>query len=297
MTAVAVDLGENGLFTADEFRTLSAPGSMELISPEEIAEICVQELLGIGTGHNVLASIRGAVMDSGYQAGTVRSFAGHLLAKLEETCTTTTMPSIALGRLGPPLLSKLLFEAHILKLKFDGDHGLLNLANCNPVELSRELSAQVQKAVGHDSVATSNAGAPNTLSSLICVASTIGIPVLLQDNVMMRGPNITIPEPHGYDSTFRLTTQEEVDRHAQGGWVDLRPSNLQVWKERAHHILLEPPVNTRDTTVLTGLHYDGSGIHKEIDAAALASWIIAGEIHGQRDLSSTHCPLDDEDSK
>ena len=72
MTTVAVDLGENGLFTADEFRTLSAPGSMELVSPEEIAEVCVQELLGIGTGHNVLASIRGAVLGPGYRAGTVR---------------------------------------------------------------------------------------------------------------------------------------------------------------------------------------------------------------------------------
>jgi hypothetical protein len=72
MITVAVDCGENGLFTADEFRTLSTPGSMELISPEEIAEVCVQELLGIGTGRNVLASIRGAVLGPGYRAGTVR---------------------------------------------------------------------------------------------------------------------------------------------------------------------------------------------------------------------------------
>jgi hypothetical protein len=72
MTTVAVDCGENGLFTADEFRTLSTPGSMELISPEEIAEVCVQELLGIGTGRNMLASIRGAVLGPGYRAGTVR---------------------------------------------------------------------------------------------------------------------------------------------------------------------------------------------------------------------------------
>ncbi len=71
MTTVTVDLGENGLFTADEFRTISAPGSMELISPEEISEVCVQELLGIGTGHNVLSSIRGAVLSPGYRAGTL----------------------------------------------------------------------------------------------------------------------------------------------------------------------------------------------------------------------------------
>jgi hypothetical protein len=72
MSTIAIDMGESGLFTADEFRTLSAPGSMELISPEEVAEVCIQELLGIGTGNNVLASIRGAVLRPGYRAGTVR---------------------------------------------------------------------------------------------------------------------------------------------------------------------------------------------------------------------------------
>lgn len=72
MTTVAVDMGENGLFTADEFRTLSAPGSMEMISPQEISEVCVQELLGIGTGKNVLSSIRGAVLQPGYRAGFLR---------------------------------------------------------------------------------------------------------------------------------------------------------------------------------------------------------------------------------
>ena len=298
MTAVAVDMGENGMYAADEFRVLSAPGSMELISPEEIAEVCVQELLGIGTGHNVLAAIRGAVLNSGYRAGTVRSFADALLAKLEEgeeeETTKTTLPSIALGKLGPPLLSKILFEAHILKLVFGGVHGIEELASCNPAELSRELSNQVQNIVRQNPIF---AGTPITLASLIRVAPTIGVPVLLHDNVMLRGPNITVPEPAGRDSTFVWTTQEAMDCHAQTGWVDLRTPNLQLWKDRANHILSEPPVSSRNTTVLTGLHYVGSGKHREMDPAALASWILVGEVHGQRDLSSVHCPLDEQDSK
>ena len=100
---------------------------------------------------------------------------------------------------------------------------------------------------------------------------------------MLRGPNVTVPEPIGNKVTFALT-QETIDRYAQSGWVDLRRPNLQVWKERAQHILAEPTISARNTTGLTGLHYHSAS--KEIDAAGLASWIIAAEINGQRDLNS-----------
>jgi hypothetical protein len=194
----------------------------------------------------------------------------------------TTMPSIALGRLGPPLLSKILMEAHILKLTYSGPDGLQRLSNCNPLELSRELSAQVHLAVESDN-AEATGGFP-TIASLTHIATTIGVPVLLNDNSLVRGANITVPEPVGKDSLFSLDSKDKIESYAQSGWVDLRPSNLQVWKERACHILSEPPVTAKDTTALTGLHYlRGS---KELDAAALASWIIAGEVHGQRDLNT-----------
>ena len=101
---------------------------------------------------------------------------------------------------------------------------------------------------------------------------------------MQRGPNITVPEPVGQHNTFTLTTQEIVNRHCERGWIDLRSSNLQVWKQRAAHILAQPTVSSRDTTALTGLHY--SSHEREINAALLASWIIAGELHGQRDLQT-----------
>jgi hypothetical protein len=193
----------------------------------------------------------------------------------------TTMPSIALGRLGPPLLSKILFEAHIMKLQFGGADGLVELADCNPMELALELSTKVQKAAKRDPA--SDFGT-RTLSSFSYIAPTIGVPILLEGNLMLRGPNITLPEPVGHDSKFTFTTQEMVDGHAQSGWVDLRASNLQVWRERARHILAEPTVSARDTTALSGLHYNSGS--REIKAAALASWIIAGEVHGQRDLNT-----------
>lgn len=45
---------------------------MELISPEEISEVVVQEIHGIGTGHNVLSALQGAILHPGYRAGTLR---------------------------------------------------------------------------------------------------------------------------------------------------------------------------------------------------------------------------------
>lgn len=191
------------------------------------------------------------------------------------------MPSIALGRLGPPLLSKILFEAHILKLQFGGADGLVKLADSNPVKLSHELSTKVQKAAKRE---TADDVGSSTLSSLSYIAPTIGVPILLEGNVMLRGPNITVPEPVGRDSKFTLTTQDMVNGYAQSGWIDLRSSNLQVWKERAQHILAEPTVSARDTTALTGLHYNSGS--RELNAAAMSSWIIAGEVHGQRDLNT-----------
>lgn len=194
----------------------------------------------------------------------------------------TTIPSIALGKLGPPLLSKILFEAHILELQFGGADGLEKIACCNPAKLSRELSTQMQNAAEQELAAGDFR--TQTLTLLSHVAPTIGVPVLLDGNVMLRGPNITVPEPVGDNNKFALTTQETIDKHALSGWVDLRPSNLQVWKERARHILAEPTVSARDTTALTGLHYHKCS--KAVDAAALASWVIAGEVHGQRDLNT-----------
>lgn len=191
------------------------------------------------------------------------------------------MPSIALGRLGPPLLSKVLFESHILKLHFGGEYGLKKLANCDPAELSLELTTRVLKASNLEQYVIES-GTPS-VASLVCIAPTIGIPILLGENMILRGPNITDPEPAGHDSTFKISSQDQIDQFARRGWIDLRPRNLQVWKERAFHILAEPPVHAKDTSCLTGLHY-GSG-SRELNPAMLASWVIAGELHGQRDLN------------
>eukprot|EP00567_Pseudictyota_dubia_P012571 CAMPEP_0197450940 /NCGR_PEP_ID=MMETSP1175-20131217/27130_1 /TAXON_ID=1003142 /ORGANISM="Triceratium dubium, Strain CCMP147" /LENGTH=188 /DNA_ID=CAMNT_0042983503 /DNA_START=96 /DNA_END=658 /DNA_ORIENTATION=- len=188
------------------------------------------------------------------------------------------MPSIALGALGPPTLSKILFEAHILKLHFGEGPSLQKLADCDPANVSHQLSAQLSSASKWKH--TDELGSPPSLPSIVSVASTIGVPVLLEDNWMVRGPNITEPEPTGHDSRIAIDRQEDIDLYAERGWVDLRSQNLLVWKKRAQRILAEIPTSAEDTTSLTGLHYGGKS--NELDPAALATWIIAGELHGHR---------------
>ena len=286
MKTVTVDCGENGRFSADEFRSLSAPGSMELISPEEVAEVAVQELLGIPTGHNVLASMASSVLPPGYRAGTMRPIADHYLDDIlekvsndsESVTPNVTIPSISTGTLGPTL-AKYLFEAHLLKLYFDDENGLCNLANCDASALSRLLCDDVRYSLANSPTANLASATP-TLQMLVRIAPSIGVPILLHDYSVIRGPNITDPEPRGNQPSFNVTRQD-IDLVCKRGWVDLRPENIQRWKFRAQHILSEPPVSPTDTTSLTGLHYRSST--KKIDPAALTSWVLQGELHGARD--------------
>jgi len=292
MQTVTVDCGENGLFSADEFRALSAPGSMELISPEEVAEVAVQELMGIPTGRNVLAAVAGSVLPSGYRAGTMRPATDQYLDSLLEatkesdkgggssipSSATSTVPSIATGRLGPSL-TKYLFEAHLLKTRYGNAQGLIELANCDPNELSKDLCQQVRDSI-QQSTPLQPASGKVTVESVTRLAPTVGVPILLDDYGLVRGPNITDPEPNGRETTFPVGFKE-LDTFAKRGWVDLRPNNIHVWKERARHILSEPSVTAADTSSLTGLHYSAEGT--AIQPAALASWILSGELHGHRD--------------
>src|SRR5213076_2518379 len=50
LEGVYIDVGENGLFSSDEFETVSALGQMEFITPEEVAEYAVLELEARPTG-------------------------------------------------------------------------------------------------------------------------------------------------------------------------------------------------------------------------------------------------------
>jgi len=277
MRTSIVDTGENGVFTADEFMTITAPGLMELLTPEEIAEVAIEELVGVATGHNVLGAVRASVLGPGYRAGTQRHLAADELRRLESSKSSgdNTMPSVALGQLGPPELSKLLFEAHILAEKCGGSLG--KLLTTDPKQLANALRSEALTAVNNTAPP-----ATNTLASYVHVAPTIGVPVLLPGNTLLRGNNITVPEPLGHTTKFHLT-KDKIEKAAQRGWVDLRENNILRWQSRVRTI--QERSSRFSTTDTSGT--DDPWIYSfgdRIDPPALVTWILAVEAHGHRGL-------------
>lgn len=214
LTVPLVDTGENGVFTRGEFAAITALGQMEYITPEEIARVVIHEIRGANTGQDCISAMDGSVLNPSYKAGLLRNAALNDLSRIQEE---SGVPSIALGRLGPPELSKLLFEAHLFKHAYGSMSSVLQISG---VDLAQRLAAVLQPA----GVAES--------------APSIGIPVLLPDGkTLLRGPRINVPELVGHSTSVDMTDRENVEKWASKGWIDLRPENMERWKNRLDKML------------------------------------------------------------
>ena len=203
-----VDTGENGIFGKGEFEAITSLRQMEFMTPEEIAQQCVLEIRGSNTGYDVIAAIDSAVMNPTYRAGVLRQFALEEVARLEREKESH---SVALGQLGPPELGKLLWEAHLLKLKYETLSAVL-------AETPEAVAAEIERHLGWD-------------DNLRHTINAVGLPILTPDGgSLMRGPFIRIPEVAHVESVG--LTPESVEKWADKGWVDLRPSNFARWQSR-----------------------------------------------------------------
>jgi len=250
-----VDTGENGLFTRGEFEAITTVRQMEYMTPEEIALDCVLEIQGSNTGHDVIAAIDGAIMNSTYRAGVLRHQALEDLKSLEEETGTH---SVALGQLGPPELSKLLWEAQLLKLNY--------------FDLRRVLEADA------DEIARTCYGLVTQDAAIRETITSIGLPILSPSGKqLIRGPRIRIPEVPGADRV--AVDSASVDAWARKGWVDLRPENFTVWQAR-FQAMLEGRRRTagRGSAAMTREAYG----FDHIRIGAIVGWIFNNEIEGYR---------------
>jgi hypothetical protein len=252
---VVADTGENGLFTHGEFETITHLGQMEFITPEEIAREAVLEIQGANTGRDVIAAVDGAVMNPTYRAGYIRHQALAELARLEEE---TGSHSVALGQLGPPELSKLLWEAHLLRLECGTLSAVLERA---PDELSAALFRRVQD----------DAELRHTITST-------GLPILVPDGLgLMRGPLIRIPQLAG--TTSVTIGPGDIERWAAKGWLDLRPANLARWRARFEHMgRVAQSLRGRGSAAVTREAY----LSDEIRIGEVVGWIFTNEEGGYR---------------
>ncbi|MDX1687177.1 MAG: hypothetical protein R3248_04265 [Candidatus Promineifilaceae bacterium] len=249
-----VDTGENGFFARGEFEAITHINQMEFVTPEEIAQQTVLEIKGSNTGYDVIAGIDSSVMTPSYRAGVLRQTALDKLAHIEEE---TDSHSVALGQLGPPELSKLLYEAHLLKLNY----GTLNDVMDAPVS---ELSESVYQYLLEN-------------DRLRATITAIGVPILTPDGAsLIRGPRLNIPESIYHEVEV---TEEKVDRWARKGWVDLRPANFAEWQDRFRRMRrTRHMLHSRGTSSVTMKTY----LPETIEIGAVVAWIFNNDEEGYR---------------
>jgi hypothetical protein len=255
LEAVVVDTGENGFFTRGEFEAITHIWQMEFITPEEIAHQVALEIIGSNTGYDVIAAIDSAVMNPTYRAGYLRQFALNDVTRLEQE---KSLPSVALGQLGPPELGKILWEGYLLKTQYATLEAVLEKS---PRELSSELFALVQ----------ANA-------QLRQMMAAVGLPILTPDGKsLLRGPFIRIPELPNVNEV--ALNSNNIDTWADKGWIDLREKNLARWRERCQRMRRSmQTARGRGSAAMTRDAYLSADIH----IGAVAGWIFNNEEGGYR---------------
>ncbi|MFH1405447.1 MAG: hypothetical protein ABIH21_05150 [Patescibacteria group bacterium] len=226
MHTTVVCTGENGDFARDEFAAITAPGQMEMITAEEVAHAVVLELRGSNSGHDVIAALDGAIQGPTYRGGSVRQMALQDLAQMEAKVKDH---SVALGILGPPELTKLLFEARLICHTFGFSIDAILKAKDGEDKKNPERNRTAQEVVDGiiDYIKTDDGRA------LVRMATSIGVPVLMPDGTtIQRGPKINIPEQKGHTTAFGMADVQTRDSWVKKGWVDLREQNMQSWMER-----------------------------------------------------------------
>lgn len=242
--------GENGLFSLGEFETLTALGLMEFVTPEEIASNVLQEILAHPTGRDVIASMDAATMGPTYRAGVLRSAAIEEMERLERE---HGVEAVAYEMLGPPRLTKLLFEGFILKTIFGTYDAALAL---DPEKTADQAQAMIE----------------NDADLRQRIVST-GVPILVKDGgAVLRGPVVKVLPPDG---------AEVQDKVVDSGWVDLRPQNWEKWRERVDAVVKErrerPGVAKGSRT-----DFDFGDSENVLRPGRLAAWVFRVEDHGDR---------------
>jgi hypothetical protein len=257
--SVYIDTGENGVFSRGEFEAISTPGQMEFVTPEEIAESVLYEIQGGNTGHDIINALDNASLAPTYRAGFMFDSALREMKRLEQE---HKVHSIAFEFLGPPRLSKLLYEAYLLKLAY---RSVDEVAKASAKSISAKLEALIRENV--------------QLRSQII---SIGIPILLSDGkTLLRGPEIKIP-PYRGENELKIT-DKSLNAWAHDGWLDLRTKSMEQWKSRLQIILGEvsaiPPGETSSRQMRNSAYWDN---FKEIDPGKIVGWIFSEEEHGKR---------------
>jgi hypothetical protein len=188
-----------------------------------------------------------------YRAGVLRSAA---MGRMEELEADHGVPSVAFEMLGPPRLSKLLFEASILERLY----GTMKVgAALDPDETAGRAEALIEED-----------------ADLRQRIISIGLPILMADGArLLRGPDVKVAP----EEEVPLEDQRLIHR----GWVDLRSENWARWRGRIEALSAElerrPPV---DAGSLGDHEYGAGDGFGKIRPGRMAAWIFRHEEGGER---------------
>ncbi|GMR12033.1 MAG: hypothetical protein BMS9Abin29_0220 [Gemmatimonadota bacterium] len=251
LQGVFLDAGENGMFSLSEFETLTALGLMEFVTPEEIAHCVLDEIQAYPTGREIVAALDAASLGPTYRAGVLRAEAIRVMERME---SEHGVEAVAYEMLGPPRLSKLLFEAAILK----------------------RLYGDMATGVRLDASETATAAAEmvNEDADLRRRILSIGLAIVLPGGKsLLRGPVVKVPHNSGC-----ADLDEGV---VSGGWVDLRASNWERWRERL--VALSEEIDRRPGIEAGSVSdHEYGDAERKLRPGRLASWILRREDRGER---------------
>lgn len=257
--SVFIDTGENGIFSKGEFQAISSLGQMEIVTPEEIAEYLVHEIRGGNTGHDIIQALDAFALGPTYRGGVMRNTALDRINKLEKE---HEIDSIAFELLGPPRLSKLLYEAYLIR-KIAGS--MKNAVSMDAEELSEKAFELIKNN-----------------SDLRAQMVSIGLVVLFPDGKnYLRGSNVKIPVSRG-EKEYDLTPAN-INQWCDEGWIDLRKENFESWKVRFNNIMKhsdEVPDNDSSSRFnYNPVYWD---FYDEIDEGKIVGWVFENEDKGWR---------------
>lgn len=216
----------------------------------------------INTAKDIIDALDGAIMGPTYRAGFLRRFA---IEQMERLQRSTALGGVAFEILGPPRLSKLLFEGHLLRQEF---HTVENLLKVDPERLLQTLLRRIE-----------------TDQEERAAIISVGIPVLLPDGRTLLFSSRKPPEKSWERETWAITPQS-IDHWAEHAWVDLRTTNMERWRDRSGEILRQ---DTEASGMTSSLYDRGQGFWKRtgsgeliIDPGEIAGWILTYEEKGER---------------
>ena len=249
LRGVYIDVGENGLFSRDEFETVTALGSMEFITPEEVADYVMMELDGRPTGRDIVAALDGATAGPTYRAGILRA---HAVARLEALEAESGTRAVGYEMLGPPRLTKMLYEAHLCsRLR----PTVRALAESDAASLAAEAHALLVRD-----------------GDLRAQILSVGLPVVAPDGRRVhRGATVVVaPDP------------DDPLAAAPRGWVDLRPEQFGAWVRRAGAMVRGAAPRGDGAGSGSDVEWTAIGADDPIEPARFATWVFRHDDRGER---------------